>query len=182
MIFMYDLTLIKTNKDEAIALAKKLGFSSIYFIDRSDLLKTVSNRNTNLNIIIGGSDELNRKAVSSKNTDVLLDPEPNVKDYINQINSGLNQVLCGLAYKNRVCIAFSMDRLNDSNMISKIMQNIRLCRKYKVKMLVFTLANTRYELRAAHDLLALLKVLGMTPKEAIYALDGINEIMKEKTI
>jgi len=178
---MYDLTLIKTNKDEAIALAKKLGFSSIFFIDKTSILKNIRDiRHGRLNIVLGGDDELNRRILNNKNTTILLNPEPNIKDSLKQVNSGLNQVLCELAYKNKIAIAFSLNRLENTNIIPKIKQNIRLCRKYKIKMLFFTLAETKYELRAAHDLLSLLRILGMTPLEAKCALTGINEIMNGK--
>lgn len=180
---MYDLVLIKTNKIEALDLAKKLGFDNIFFIDKSDLLKNAKNLSYNkLNIVVGGFDELNRSILSNRNVDVLLNPEPNTPDSIDQVNSGLNQVLCMLAQKNNIKIAFSIDRLSDLNIVKKIIQNIRLCRKFKVKILFFTLADNKYELRSAYDLIALLQGLGMTPSEAKYALTGISELIKKKSL
>lgn len=180
---MYDLTLIKTNKEEITSLGKKLGFSEIYFIEKTSILRSINEiKPRRLNIILGGNDELNRKILTSRNATILLNPESNIKDSIKQVNSGLNQVLCELASKNKIDIAFSLDRLQNTSLIPKIMQNIRLCRKYRVRMLFFTLAESKYELRSARDLVSLLTVLGMTPLEAKYALAGIGEILKEKCL
>ncbi|MBU0963248.1 MAG: hypothetical protein KKD48_05070 [Nanoarchaeota archaeon] len=179
---MYDLTLIKTNKEEARSLAKKFGFSDLFFIERENIKNVNEIRPKKLNIVIGGSDDINRKALSNINTTILLNPEPNTKDYLTHKNSGLNQVLCKLAYKNKIVIAFSADRLNNVNIVGKIIQNIRLCKKYKVKMLFFTLAKNKYELIAAHDLLSVLQILGINITEARYALIGIRDILKEKSL
>lgn len=179
---MYDLTLIKTNKEEVKALGKKFGFSDIFFIDKENIKKISEIRPRKLNIVIGGSDEINRKVLSNPNTTILLNPEPNIRNSLTHKNSGLNHVLCKIAHKNKITIAFSADRLNDINITGKIMQNIRLCRKYKINMLFFTLAKNKHELIASSDLLSILHVLGMNPKEAKYALTGISEILKEKSL
>ena len=51
------------------------------------------------------------------------------------------------------------------------MQNVRLCRKYKVRMVLASFAHDPWEMRSAYDLLAFGQVLGMTPKEATVALN-----------
>lgn len=180
---MYDLTLIKTNKDEAISLSKKLGFSDIFFIQNEDIIKNIKEiRKNKFNLVLGGNDELNRAILTNKSTSILLNPEPNTKDSIKQKNSGLNDVLCNLANKNKIAVAFSIDRLKDLNLLGKILQNIKLCKKYKVKMLFFTLARHKYDLVASSDMLSTLYVLGLQPREAKYALTGINEIIKGKSL
>jgi len=77
---------------------------------------------------------------------------------------------CALANKNEVAVGVSLNSLNGPVMIGRIKQNIKLCRKYKVKMLFFTFAQNKYEMKGAQDLLSLLRVLGMTGKEARDAL------------
>ena len=47
-----------------------------------------------------------------------------------------------------------------------VMQSIQLCRKYKARMLFFTMASNQYELVSRIDFISLLKVLGMTGGEA----------------
>ncbi|MBS3162475.1 hypothetical protein J4467_00985, partial [Candidatus Woesearchaeota archaeon] len=58
-------------------------------------------------ILQGGDDELNRKNLSSKYVDILLDPHQGYrKDKIYQKDSGLNEVLCKLAKENDIAIGF----------------------------------------------------------------------------
>ena len=92
-------------------------------------------------IVIGGDEKKNRKAVEDKNVDILLSPEKNrEKDFMHSRDSGLNQVLCKLAKKNKVAIGFNFNDVlmskNRSVILGKMMQNVRFCRKYKVKMVI----------------------------------------------
>src|SRR3989344_7408011 len=92
-----------------------------------------------LRIVEGGSEEKNRKAVEDKSTDILLSPERNAQnDKLSSRNSGLNQVLCKLAHDNKIAIGFSFSEILKSKersvLIGRIMQNIKLCRKYKVRI------------------------------------------------
>ena len=112
----------------------------------------------------GGNDKVNRAALTNE-VDILIDPHLGErKDNYHQRNSGLNQVLLNLAKENKVAIGFSFKIiLNDKNRptnLGRIIQNIKLCRKYKVKMVII-----EYENRNETDVQALFKVLGMTGKE-----------------
>ncbi|MEK6934700.1 MAG: RNase P subunit p30 family protein [Nanoarchaeota archaeon] len=125
---------------------------------------------------IGGNDNINRKIVENKNYDILLSPEKNRdKDFMHSRDSGLNQVLCKLAKKNDIAIGFNFnDVLISKNkwlILGKMMQNVRLCRKYKVKMIILSGAKNKNELRAAKDLSSFGNVLGMTPGEVKKALN-----------
>ena len=136
------------------------------------------------NIVVGGSDNKNRKALSNKNTDILLSPEKTrKKDFIHSRNSGLNHVLCKLAKENNIAIGFSFNEILKSKernkLIGRMMQNIKLCRKYKVKMIFASFAKNKFEMRAAKDLLSFCRVLGMMPKEAKNALNQAENIFKK---
>ncbi len=116
-------------------------------------------------VITGGSEKVNRSAVSTKNVDILLDPHLGQrKDKMHQRDSGLNQVLLKLAKQNNVAIGFSFKNvLNSKNLekdLGRIIQNIILCRKYKVKMVI-----QEFENRNRVDVNSLFKVLGMTAGE-----------------
>lgn len=129
-----------------------------------------------LRIVEGGSEEKNRKAVEDKSTDILLSPERNAQnDKMASRNSGLNQVLCKLAHDNKIAIGFSFAELLNSKERSKVIgrwaQNIRLCRKYKVKIVLASFANNKWERRSPKDLFSLALTLGMTGKEANEALN-----------
>lgn len=136
----------------------------------NELVKQV-NKAKGLVIVEGAGDRINRLALENKKVNILLSPEKNTgKDFIHYRNSGLNQVLCNLANKNNIAIGFNFeDVLNSSDkagVLGKMMQNVRLCRKYKVKMLIFDFSKERTK----EELRSFGLVLGMTPGEANQAV------------
>src|SRR3989338_11517299 len=138
-----------------IKYSKEFGFSNIYSVDE-------------LNFIEGKDDNTNRRALESKNTDVLFGIEKfRNNDRHHFRDSGLNQVLCKLANKNKIKIGFSFrDVLNSdgskrSKILGRMIQNVELCNKYKVDMIVGCFAKNEYELRNSSDLIAFGRVLGM---------------------
>lgn len=101
------------------------------------------------------------------------------RDSMHHRNSGLNQVLCKLANKNNVMIGFSFssilntDWMIRSQILGRLMQNIRLCRKYKVKTVIASFAEKPYDMRPYHDLKSVFICFGMHPKEAKDSLENI---------
>ncbi len=141
--------------------AKKLGFSKLFFKD--EFIK--------LGLVEYNDYENARKLVENKKIRVLLNPHFNFyKDSLHYRSGGLDHIICGLAHKNNIAIGISLNSLENPLLIGRVKQNIKLCRKYKVKILFFTFAKNKYELRSAYDLISFLKVLGMTGKEAKDAL------------
>jgi len=116
-------------------------------------------------IFIKGSDK-NRFVIEKKMADVLFSlEEQNREDFIHHRASGLNHVLCGLASKNKVVIGFSFNMLLKNKkklyvILGRLMQNIWLCRKYKIKTLIGSFAEKPFEMRAAKDLTSLFFILG----------------------
>ena len=111
--------------------------------------------------------ELILSLLENKKVNVLLSPEKNrEKDFIHYRNSGLNQVLCNLAKRNGIAIGFDFNNVlnaqNKEEILGRMMQNVRLCRKYKIRMLIFDLTNER----SKEELRSFCVVLGMTPGEA----------------
>jgi RNase P/RNase MRP subunit p30 len=136
-------------------------------------------------IVSSNSDKRIRECVSSRNVDILLDPHRRRgRQKIHQQDSGLNQVLCSLAHKNHVAIGFSMETmLEDARLrpkiFAQIMQNIRLCKKYKVQIVIFP-----NEGGNSQDLRSLFRVLGaknaqlimeFTPKRIYFKQAYIRE-------
>jgi len=117
------------------------------------------------NVVVGGNEIINRKALETRNVNLLLDPEPDEEDFMHFRNSGLNQVLVKLAKKNDVGIGFSINNLqkneNKIDLLGKIMQNIMLCNKYKVKVYIVEFINN--EEHNIDDLKALGLILGISP-------------------
>lgn len=79
-----------------------------------------------------------------------------IKDKFNFRLSGLNQTLCILAKEKNIIIGFSFSEiLNSKNrplLLGRIAQNLRLCRKYKVKINFASFAKHPYELRSDKDI------------------------------
>ena len=138
-----------------------LGFSNVYHM-------------RDFNIAIGSKD--NRKLAEDKKLDILLSPELDSKgSSLVSRDSGLNEVICKIARKNNVAIGFSFSSILRSrdrvSLLASISQNIKLCRKYKVRMVMASFAKDKYEMRHARDLLNFCLVLGMNVKEAKEALN-----------
>ncbi|MCD4666458.1 hypothetical protein K8R47_01460 [archaeon] len=122
--------------------------------------------------IFGGNPKVNRSVVENKSVDVLINPEKNNEnDYMHYRNSGLNQVLCKLAKKNNVAIGFNFNSvlntegINRSKILGRMIQNVKLCKKYKVKMIIINLTENPYELKTVSDLKSFGICLGMHPSE-----------------
>lgn len=88
------------------------------------------------------------------------------KDHMHQRASGLNHILCDLARKNNVSIGFSYGSLLSKNKISaailmgRMMQNLRLCQKFKAKTAIGLFSSNPYSMRAFHDVQSLFRTLG----------------------
>lgn len=128
--------------------------------------------------VLGGSEERHLQAVRNHRTLLLLSSElVKEKDRLHFRTSGLTHQILQLAYKNDVAIGFCFSLLLDRKgaeramILGRMMQNVRLCRKYKVRMVLCSFAKNVYGLKSASDLQAFGRVLGMTPLEAKKALE-----------
>lgn len=163
---------------------KVITVEPIEFTTKNDVRKKI-NKTKDLKIVIGSKN--NRTLVEMKNIDILLSPEKGVKkDHLHYRNSGLNQVICKLAKKRDIAIGFNFNDIlitkgrERAQIIGRMMQNIRLCRKYKLRMVLGSFAKNKWQMRARNDLMSLGIVMGMHPKEAKNSLEMIGKIIKEK--
>lgn len=155
-----DIVLINRDKDTE-ELARKLGFSNVFFKEDFD----------KLGLVISKDFSTDRNLVERKKVKILVNPHMNqMRDSLHFRSSGLNQVLCILCNKNNVAVGFSLNGLDDQKLLGRVKQNIMLCRKYKVKMKFFTFAENKYGLKGREDMLAFLRTIGMTGKEAKEAI------------
>jgi ribonuclease P/MRP protein subunit RPP1 len=137
-------------------------------------LRNKLKKQRDLTLVLGGDEQINRAGVEDKRVDILISPERlAIKDYMHSRNSGLNQVLCRLASKNQVAIGFDFNFLYNSKergrVIGRMMQNVILCRKFKVKMIVGCFANGRS--LDNKTLQSFGRFLGMTGDEAKNAIN-----------
>lgn len=148
----------------------------IYLIDVENYEKA---RNLILNyfkkgkvVVKAKNDEFNRKVLENEKVDVLFSVEGGKrKDKLKQKDSGLNQVLCKIANKNKVAIGIDFnnflekDDFKFSIFLGRLQQNIKLCNKYKIKMI---LVNASKENRLIYSLLI---SLGMSTSMAKFAVE-----------
>ena len=132
------------------------------------------------NLVIYTSTGNDSYAIEKSNLTIIFGLETiAARDSMHSRNSGLNQVLCKLANKNNVIIGFSFsgilntDGVTRSQILGRTMQNIRLCRKYKVKTVVASFAEKPYEMRPYHDLKSVFICFGMHPEEAKNSLENL---------
>ena len=142
--------------------------------------KNISKAKKLAKLVIYKSTGNDRHAIEKSKANVVFDLETiATKDSMHHRNSGLNQVLCKLANKNNIMIGFSFSTILNtdgklrSQILGRIMQNIRLCRKYNVKTIIASFAEKPYDLRSCYDLKGVFISLGMHPKEAKDSLENI---------
>lgn len=131
-----------------------------------------------------GSDEINKNLFENKKIGILVGLEKNrERDFMKSRDSGLNQTLCKLANKNKIVIGFSFsdvfnsNGIERSNLLGKMMQNAKLCRKYKVKVIVGSFASKWQELRSERDLMAFGREIGI---ERVNNKDAISFLKNKK--
>lgn len=114
-------------------------------------------------IFTSNNDELNRKVLEKEEINILLINQEGRKDFQKQRNSGFNHVLAKFAKKKNVMIGINLDEIINSNerekarIIARIMQNIKICNKNKLKMEFISIK----EKKNIYDLKSLGLVLGM---------------------
>ncbi len=102
-----------------------------------------------------------------KNIDIVYGfEESNRKDFIHHRNSGMNHVLAKILHEKDIIVAFSFNSfLSGKDVIGRMRQNVKLCRKYKVKMVFASFATSPYEMRSLEDLKSFARVIGMNSSE-----------------
>ncbi|MBU0471315.1 MAG: hypothetical protein KKF89_04730 [Nanoarchaeota archaeon] len=173
------------NEKEFVVQAKKLGCSGLIFVYNSldkKVLETVKGLGSkDFKVFIGsfkngkGVDYLfsngSREDFESKKVDVIFDLEQSLKnDKSHYRSSGLNQVLCSLANEKNIFIGLSFGSVLKSPdkclVLGRMIQNVSLCNKYSVKLLIASFAEKPSELRYWKDLVSFGVVIGLNPKQA----------------
>ena len=115
-------------------------------------------------------DELARKLLEHEKNIVFIPMLKNRKDKLYQRNSGMNHILVELAKKNGISIGIFLDEIIQANrnekgkIISRVKQNIALCKKKKISMQWISEKNQHH--RNKQELQALGVVLGMNTEIA----------------
>lgn len=86
-------------------------------------------------IVLAKDDNFNRKIFEMKNVDIVVGLEFGKRDKLKQRNSGMNEIIAKLAKNNNIKIGIDVNRIQKLNkldkgrVLSRIIQNIRLCRR-----------------------------------------------------
>lgn len=171
-----NLVLMKEN-EELLELSKKLGFSKTLFLGKDLALVSGINKKKILNeikeakkknlfvVVKAVTEEVLRFVLEKTTADLVFGQEMiNPKDSVHFRRGGLDQILCKIARDKGKIIGFSFQDILNSNekakVMGRMMLNIKLCRKYKVKTFFGNLSENLFNLRSKKDLEAFWNVLG----------------------
>lgn len=122
-------------------------------------------------IVIAKDDDFNRKILEYGKFDVLLNVENGQrKNTLRDIDSGFNHVLASIAAKKEIALGIDIGKIRENDkkgkaeILMKIRQNIKVCRKKKVEILAFNYKDKK----DAFSLLASLGASSEQAKKAIY--------------
>ncbi|MBD3249785.1 hypothetical protein GF336_07095 [Candidatus Woesearchaeota archaeon] len=195
-----DIVFPDKNEKEFLEIAEKLGYKEIIFCYKNKVPelkvdtkikvhtalisapKNINRLSNKTHLLIVESSEKNRQVLENSKTDILFNLETlEKKDHMHFRKSGLNHILAELASKNNIIVGFSFSEILNSRFtdramtLGRIMQNIRLCRKYKVETCFASFTSDPYEMRAAKDLVSLLISLGISSNEAKSSLTSASK-------
>ena len=132
-----------------------------------------------LNLIVAEGPDHARHCIEKLDVQLVYNLETSLRgDAPKQPQSGFNHILATIAHeKNKIWgLSFSLllasRGMKRTQLLGRIKQNIKLCRKYKVQMCFASFATHPYQMRAWRDLVSVGQILGMTPGEAKKAVLG----------
>ena len=186
---MMDIVIPYGNEEEFITMAERLGYTGLCFLynfddyqdkkfeknkkikiytgilaDSRNINKINKLKNKKVFVAIKSSNK-DREIIDRLKVDMIFSFEDAVRrDFIHQRASSLNHVLCRAAKEKNVIIGFSLSSIlnagNKSVVLGRMSQNIKLCRKFKVKTVIASFAQKPFDMRSSHDMISLFKSLG----------------------
>ncbi|MFA4935274.1 MAG: RNase P subunit p30 family protein [Candidatus Methanoperedens sp.] len=126
-------------------------------------------------VVPGGDEELNRAAVETEGLDILMQP------------AQFNNVLAKAASDNSVAIGFDLGaliRLRGEARVRELIimrTNLKHARKYELSMILTSNARSIYDIRSPREMAALAGLFGMAKEEAVNAMSAVPlAILKRK--
>lgn len=166
---MRDYVVANGNEEEFVKMAEKLGYSELVFISNSKKEIKSSKVKISFEKNIFKSDlNKDRSLIEGKKASIIYELEQDSKkDKTHYRNSGLNHVLAELMNKKKVSYGLSFNQVlvaskeQRARLFGRIIQNLILCRKYKVPVVVASFARHPSQMRDFKDLLSFARVLGL---------------------
>lgn len=129
--------------------------------------------------VLGRNDEFNRRALETLKINYLVSPElSEQKDNLKQRMSGMNHITAKIAKDKKIVIIeginfiFSQDdKKSKARLMSRIIQNIKLCRKAKCEIKFATFAKTPEELLDEKQIAAIGFSLEMSSQQVKQCFD-----------
>ncbi len=185
-----DICFPKNNEKEFVEVAKALSTKALIFVYPFKDMKTFENKKKELTEIkeirvdiglLADEKSINKiqlisdyifistatkSLIENKKSYVLFDFEKQDKnDFLHHRNSGLNHVMCQLMKEKEKILGISFSSLLNSKnkdvMLGRMQQNARFSKKYKLKTVFASFAQSPYELRAEHEIISFQKILGV---------------------
>src|SRR3989344_4351641 len=162
LLFLYDFDEYSEKQQNGKAPNSKIKISHGILANERNIQK-INNKFKNKNIFVAIKSSMsNREIIEKPYANLIFSLEEyGRKDFIHQRGSGLDHILAKLAHDNKVAIGFSVNSmLNSENkhiILGRMMQNIRLCRKYRVKTIIASFAQSPSQMRSPYDIMSLLE-------------------------
>lgn len=128
--------------------------------------------------VVGKNDEFNRRIIETCKVQYLVSPEfSEGKDTLKQRDSGLNHVSAKAAAKKNISIVINfseiekLDKKSKAIVLSRIMQNLIVCRKAGCKIKIASFASNEKEFVSEYDLRAFLFSLGASSQQVSEAFE-----------
>lgn len=142
-----------------------------------------SRKNSDIVMVRGGDQKINRAACEDPQVDVLSRP------YFNRRDCGINHVMAKKAAENDVAMELSIKYLTKTSsylqykVLAHFREILKLKRKYDFPVIITSDAEFIYDLHTPRDLVALAQCFGMEKEEAEYALSGtpLDIVERSKT-
>ena len=172
------ITIVNMTLDDSIILPENFFiYSGVGITGKSGGIREEikKQRGSNILIVKGGDEDLNRAAVESAGLDILLQPVE------------FNNVIAKSAADNSIAIGFdigSIIRMRGEGRVRELnimRNNLKHSRKYELQMILTSNSHSIYDIRAPREMAALAGLFGMTEKEAADAMSLTPlEILKKK--
>lgn len=164
LYFLYDFDdYNEDNVQKKLSIMKDVTIEIGFLVNQKNINKAAKHSE----LLVAKSSDNDRHFIESKKIKLIYGFEENPKkDYLHQRASGLNHITCEIARKNNVAVGFSYSSFFNKNnqiaslLMGRMMQNIALCKKYKVETLIGSFSEKPFDLRADHDIKSLFKMLG----------------------
>lgn len=138
------------------------------------IIESSKTKNENLKIaVLGRDDSFNRRALETLKINYLISPElTDEKDNLKQRASGMNHITAKIAKLKNIIIVTNIEFLfekenkkSKAKRVSKIIQNIKICRKENCAIRFATLAQVEKNLLSEKEIQSIGYSLGMSSQE-----------------